>query len=132
MPLLTIALLTLRETIRRKVLLAAVIFTPLIVAASGWGFAKMGGLTDSSGQREAASVIALNEAIFVILLGFMFSVVLALGATFLAAASISGDVESGLFLSILPRPIRRAEIVLGKWLGICHPAGCLCARRGGT
>jgi ABC-type transport system involved in multi-copper enzyme maturation permease subunit len=120
-PLLTIALLTLRETIRRKVLLAAVVFTPIIVAASGWGFSKLTTLTDSAGQPEAPSVIALNEAIFVILLGFMFSVVLALGATFLAAGSISGDVESGLFLSILPRPIRRAEVVLGKWLGIVLP-----------
>jgi ABC-type transport system involved in multi-copper enzyme maturation permease subunit len=120
-PTATIALLTLRETIRRKVLLAAVIFTPIIVAASGWGFSKLTTLTESSGQPAAPSEIALNEAVFVILLGFMFSVVLALGATFLAAGSISGDVESGLFLSILPRPIRRAEVVLGKWLGIVIP-----------
>jgi ABC-type transport system involved in multi-copper enzyme maturation permease subunit len=48
----------------------------------------------------------------------MFSFVLAVGAAFLAAPSIASDVESGVALVILPRPIRRGTLVLGKWLGL--------------
>jgi ABC-type transport system involved in multi-copper enzyme maturation permease subunit len=48
----------------------------------------------------------------------MFSVVLAIGAAFLAAPAIAGDVESGLVLAMLPRPVRRSDVVLGKWLGL--------------
>ena len=49
---------------------------------------------------------------------FMFSFVLALGAAFVGAPSIHNDVESGVMLAILPRPVRRSEVVLGKWLGL--------------
>src|SRR5258708_1277818 len=35
-----------------------------------------------------------------------------------AAPQISGDVESGIALAILSRPIGRSEYVAGKWLGL--------------
>jgi ABC-type transport system involved in multi-copper enzyme maturation permease subunit len=56
-----------------------------------------------------------------ILIAFMFSVVMAIGAAFLAAPSLANDIESGLLLAMLPRPIRRADVVLGKWLGLAGP-----------
>src|SRR5205823_10604763 len=28
------------------------------------------------------------------------------------------DIESGIALAILPRPIRRSEVLIGKWLGL--------------
>ncbi|GAC1399122.1 MAG: hypothetical protein NVSMB65_17320 [Chloroflexota bacterium] len=31
---------------------------------------------------------------------------------------MAGDVESGIMLAMLPRPIRRSDVVLGKWLGL--------------
>src|SRR5207302_1166834 len=48
---------------------------------------------------------------------FMFSGVLALTAVLVAAASISGETESGVMLAILARPVSRAEVLLGKVLG---------------
>jgi ABC-type transport system involved in multi-copper enzyme maturation permease subunit len=48
----------------------------------------------------------------------MFSFTLAFSAVFAGAPSLSGDLESGTALSILARPISRAEFVLGKWLGV--------------
>jgi ABC-type transport system involved in multi-copper enzyme maturation permease subunit len=65
--------------------------------------------------------IRLNEAVLLILIAFMFSVIMAMGASFLAAPALANDIESGLLLAILPRPIRRAEVVLGKWLGLATP-----------
>jgi ABC-type transport system involved in multi-copper enzyme maturation permease subunit len=41
-----------------------------------------------------------------------------MGSVFITAPTIAGEVESGLMLAVLPRPIRRSEIVLGKWLGL--------------
>src|SRR5438132_1636628 len=35
----------------------------------------------------------------------------------LTAGMISGEVEAGTFAVIVPKPISRTEIVIGKWLG---------------
>jgi ABC-type transport system involved in multi-copper enzyme maturation permease subunit len=51
-------------------------------------------------------------------MAFMFSGVLALGSTLVAAPSIASDLESGIALAILPRPIRRSQLLMGKWLGL--------------
>jgi ABC-type transport system involved in multi-copper enzyme maturation permease subunit len=34
-----------------------------------------------------------------------------------SVASLSGEIESGTILTLVPKPVRRAEIVLGRWLG---------------
>ena len=49
----------------------------------------------------------------------MFSFVLSFAAVFVAAPAISSDVESGVILAIIPRPIRRSDFVIGRWLGLC-------------
>ena len=36
----------------------------------------------------------------------------------MAAPAIASDIESGVILAIVPRPLRRSEIVLGRWLGL--------------
>src|SRR5207245_11812929 len=40
------------------------------------------------------------------------------GPVLVASPAISGDSESGIMLAILPRPIRRSDVLLGKWLGL--------------
>lgn len=121
MAVLTIAHITLREASRRKLLIAVAILTLVVAVLSGWAFHKLLALpcgSNSTPHPCPPSEIRLVAATLLILLLFMFSFVLALGAAFVAAPSISGDVESGVVLSMLPRPIRRADIVLGKWLGL--------------
>ena len=53
-----------------------------------------------------------------ILIAFMFSFVLAMSAAFLAAPAIASDVETGTVHAMLARPLRRAELVVGRWLGL--------------
>jgi ABC-type transport system involved in multi-copper enzyme maturation permease subunit len=118
MPVLTIARLTLFEAIRRRLVLAVIILTPIIIGCTAWGFSKLTELKDSNGVPISASESTLNFAVFVILIAFMFGVVLAVGAIFLAAPAIASDIDSGLLLAIFPRPIRRSSVVLGKWLGL--------------
>ncbi len=116
-PVLTIARLTLLEASRRRLLLALMALTLIVIAGSAWGFSKLwdvrpDGLPPSPGMvRTVASQL-------VILVAFMFSAVLALSAAIVGAPSISADLESGLALAILARPVRRADWLLGKWLGL--------------
>lgn len=121
MPMLTIAGLILREAARRRLLLAIVVLTLLTVAVTGFGFSRIP-LTQCGPARSprpcSATEIREVASILLILVVFMFSFVLALAAAFMAAPAIAGDVDSGIALAMLPRPIRRSDVVLGKWLGL--------------
>ena len=118
MPLLIIARLTLREAARRRLLHAVAILTVLVIGLTGWGISRLATLHDSSGQPLPHSEVMATTAGLVIMLAYMFSFVLAIGAAFLAAPAIAGDVDSGLVLALLPRPLRRSQFVLGKWLAL--------------
>lgn len=117
MPLLAIASLTLREAARRRVILAVGLLSLLVIGLSGWGFERLHAMSIVEGRPSPAQAAA-TYAILVIMLAQMFSFVLAVGAAFLAAPSIAGEVESGVALVVLPRPIRRSDVLLGKWLGL--------------
>jgi hypothetical protein len=52
------------------------------------------------------------------MLAFMFSFVLAMTAVFAGSPAIGPDIENGLLLAMLARPIRRSEVMLGRWLGL--------------
>ncbi len=114
----TIARLTLREASRRKLLLALFGLTVAIVVLTGWGFSRLPTIRDRDGLPLSAAEVRLIAANLLILVAFMFSGVLALGSVFIAAPAVASDIESGIILAVLPRPLRRAELVLGKWLGL--------------
>lgn len=116
MALLTIAALTLREASRRKLLIAVGLITLLIIPLMGWGFSRIPTLPCHGGCGPG--VIRGVEAGLLILVAYMFSFVIAIAAPFLAAPSIAGDVESHVLLGMLPRPLRRTDLVVGKWLGL--------------
>jgi ABC-type transport system involved in multi-copper enzyme maturation permease subunit len=62
--------------------------------------------------------LELGVSQILILIAFMFSFVLAMSAAFLAAPAIASDVETGTVLAMLARPMHRADLVLGRWLGL--------------
>ena len=110
--MLTIAALSFREATRRRLALVAVVAAVIVVAGSAWGTNRLAAAAPSH-PAGMALVSALT-----IFLAFVFSVVLSIGAAFLGAPAIAGDIESGVILAIVPRPLSRAEFVLGKWLGL--------------
>lgn len=121
MAVLTIARLTLREASRRRLLIAVAILTVVLAVVTGWGFHRLLQLPCGAPGNEHPCSLATQRvlsATLIILLMFMFSFVLALGAAFVGAPAIWNDVESGIVLAMLPRPIRRSDVVLGKWLGL--------------
>src|SRR5689334_24651766 len=117
-PVLVIARLTVQESSRRRLLLALLILTLIVVGFSAWGFNKITNIPRSDGTLLPPDQVALITSQLLIVVTFMFSGVLALSAAVVAGPLISSEVESGLLLSMLARPVRRSEIVIGKWLGL--------------
>jgi ABC-type transport system involved in multi-copper enzyme maturation permease subunit len=114
---LTIAGLTLREAARRRVLWALGALTVVLLGLSAWGFAKIasvevGGAGLTSGEARLVASEVLN------LVMFGYSLVAALGTAFLAGPTLGGEIESGMALAVLARPVRRSTVLLGKWLGL--------------
>jgi ABC-type transport system involved in multi-copper enzyme maturation permease subunit len=113
-----IARLTVQEASRRRLLLALVILTLLVVGFSAWGFNKITTVTRSDGTVLPPAAVTAITSQLLIVITFMYSGVLALSAAVVAGPLISSEVESGLLLSMLARPVRRSEVVIGKWLGL--------------
>ncbi|TMD42361.1 MAG: hypothetical protein E6I88_04920 [Chloroflexi bacterium] len=110
---LTIARLTVLEASRRKLLLALALLTLAVIVLTSWGFSRLPTMKDVTPAQ-----VRLAASQLTILVAFMFSGVLALGSTLVAAPAIASDIESGIALAILPRPIRRSQVLMGKWLGL--------------
>ncbi len=112
-PVLVLARLTVREAVRRKLVAVFVIITLAMVSLSAWGFYR---LSHSQSLTSGQDQVALPQAL--ILFMFMFSFVVALSASAIASPSVSFEVESGVLQTVVTRPLRRSEVLLGKWLGL--------------
>jgi ABC-2 type transport system permease protein len=113
---ITIAKVTIREAARRRILWVLLGLTVVSVALTSWGTGALAGLARSEGTGELEIRIGVSQIL--ILAAFMFSFVLAMTAAFLGAPAIAADLESGIVLALLARPIRRSEYVVGRWLGL--------------
>jgi ABC-type transport system involved in multi-copper enzyme maturation permease subunit len=112
---IAIARLTVHELVRRRVVMVLAILTVLSVALVGWGLGRLVGLARENGTDDLQIQIGVSQVL--ILIAFMFSFVLAMTAAFVGAPAIGGDLESGVAFAILARPLRRADVLLGRWLG---------------
>jgi ABC-type transport system involved in multi-copper enzyme maturation permease subunit len=108
-----VARLTLREALRRRLLWALAGLTVLIVVLTWWGFGRVAEASPITGPTETLGISQVT-----VMLAFMFSFVLAMTAVFAGSPAIGPDIESGLLLAVLARPIRRSDVLLGRWLGL--------------
>ncbi|MEO5965433.1 MAG: ABC transporter permease subunit [Candidatus Limnocylindrales bacterium] len=113
---LVIAGLTVREIVRRRILWVLLGLSVASVVLVGWGTERLVTLARADGIEELQVRIGVSQVL--ILIAFMFSFVLAMSAAFLAAPAIASDVETGTVHAMLARPLRRAELVVGRWLGL--------------
>jgi len=117
-PVWAIARLTVHEASRRKLLLALLAITAVVIGLTVFGISRVPTITDRDGvPLDPLTVKALVSQLLIVVM-FMFAFVLAISAVFVGSPAISSELESGVALSILTRPISRAEYVLGKWLGL--------------
>jgi ABC-type transport system involved in multi-copper enzyme maturation permease subunit len=112
---LTIARLQLQELLRRRLFLVLLLLTIVVISLTTWGFSRIPTLDDT--PMSAVEIAAVASQLLILVM-FMFSFVLAFSAVFAAAPAISAEVESGITLALLARPITRLEYVVGKWLGL--------------
>jgi ABC-type transport system involved in multi-copper enzyme maturation permease subunit len=112
---IVIARLTIKELVRRRVVWVLAILTVVSVALVGWGLDRIVDLAREGGSDAFQIEVGVSQVL--ILIAFMFSFVLAVTAAFVGAPAIGGDLESGIAYALLARPIRRADLLLGRWLG---------------
>jgi ABC-type transport system involved in multi-copper enzyme maturation permease subunit len=113
---LTVAALTLREASRRRVLRALAVLTLALLGLSAWGFSRLTATSDFGTLTSGEARLVASQLLNLVMFGL--SLIAALGTAFLAGPTLSGEVESGIALSVLARPVRRSTLLLGKWLGL--------------
>ena len=116
---MAVATLTFREALRRKIVIAAAVMSLGFLALYGLGlhFAAADLLKQSSnGLDELMMRAAAAQMLYIGLLPASF--IIGLTAVLASVGTISSELESGVIYGVVARPIRRAELVLGKFLGL--------------
>jgi ABC-type transport system involved in multi-copper enzyme maturation permease subunit len=116
--MIDVLLLTLRELVRRRFVLWAAIATAALVACTGWGFYYLTRIRNHGQPVTHVEVLTIT-AVLLILVAYLFSFLLAMAAVFIAAPSVAGDIESGVLLPVLARPITRPTVLAGKCVALC-------------
>ena len=111
----TLAGLTIREAIRRRVFLAALLISALYV---GFAFLPLHIRLNPLVGFDMPNALNNTGRIFAWLgcgtIKFFGSIL----AVALSAGAITAEVERGVLAIIVPKPVPRLAVYLGKWLGI--------------
>jgi Cu-processing system permease protein len=112
-----IAGLTFREAARRKILLAALAMGGAFLAVFAIGFyyanldlARNAGHMTGFAVRETRAVMVIAGLYVVNFLAVAMSALISLD-------TLSGEIQSGAIQTLVAKPVRRWQIVVGKWLG---------------
>ncbi len=124
-----LAKLTFREAMRRRILLAGLVLgvSFLIIFTIGFHFIleQVRFAVDASAPSQGMANLAHVETINAFeMMGLYAVAFLSIAmAALLAADTLAGEINSGTIQTIVTKPIRRSEVVLGKWLGFAGLLG---------
>jgi ABC-type transport system involved in multi-copper enzyme maturation permease subunit len=112
----TLTRLTLHEAMRRRILLAA------LICGGAFLILFTGGLNAIlSGTRDHAHMTLIERRVMVNMLTlaglYAVNFLVVMTSVLLPVDTLSGEIQSGVIQTLASKPIRRSEIVLGKWLG---------------
>jgi ABC-type transport system involved in multi-copper enzyme maturation permease subunit len=111
--------LTFLEAARRRIALAAFVLGLAFLALYAVAFYFMVNETGLPSEAEVAGAL-LREQVFNFLgqmgLYAINFLTIAMGAL-VAADTLAGEIATGTVQALVTKPVRRSEIVLGKWLG---------------
>jgi ABC-type transport system involved in multi-copper enzyme maturation permease subunit len=114
---LVIARLTFKEAARRRILIAALLLGLVFLTVYGLGIALIQNDMVKRGEH-LQRVVAVPIYNFLALSGMYVVSFLTLALTVLTSVdTISGEIESGTIQALAAKPVRRWEILIGKWLG---------------
>jgi ABC-type transport system involved in multi-copper enzyme maturation permease subunit len=114
--LLTIAHLTLHEAFRKRVLLAAFLLGMAFVTLYAVGFHFIAREFHGRVGARAMAESRLTYAMFTLAGLYAVHFLSAMAAVMLPIDTLSGEIGSGVMQTVASKPVRRDEIVLGKWL----------------
>jgi len=80
--MISVALLTINELVRRRFILAALCATAVLVGLTDWGFTHLMHMHDRHGRPLTEIEVRSMTAVLVVLITYMFSFVLAAVAVF--------------------------------------------------
>jgi hypothetical protein len=113
---LTVARLTIHEAARRRILIAALVAGTAFLILYGVGLHFI--LRDVS-SKSTMTLLERRAFLNVMTLAGLYaaSLLTVMTAVLLPVDTLSGEIASGVIQTLAVRPIRRRDIVLGKWLG---------------
>jgi Cu-processing system permease protein len=115
---LVIAQLTFKEAVRRKIALGALLLGLVFLAVYGAGLhfirqeAMHSGVYRNPLVRNQMFNFLLLSGLYVV--NFLFATMTVLTSV----DTIAGEITSGTIHAVAAKPVRRCEILLGKWLGL--------------
>lgn len=124
-----IARLTFREAIRRRIMLAGLVlgiaFVILFSIGTHFIFGQIAKDTVANMPSQMAADILIAESTNTfMMMGLYAATFLSIAmAALLGADTLAGEINSGTIQTIATKPIRRADVVLGKWLGFAELLG---------
>jgi Cu-processing system permease protein len=116
-----LARMTFLEAIRRRIVLTGLVLGILFLIIFSIGFRMISTEVANDGltRPDVMARVIQNEMASFMLNAGLYAVAflsVAMGAL-LSADSLAGEISSGTIQTILTKPIRRSDVVLGKWLG---------------
>jgi len=116
-----LARLTFREAIRRRIVLTGLILGILFLVVYSIGFYMIFTEISRETARDGTAFarVTRNEMSNFLLLAGLYAVAflsVAMGAL-LSADTLAGEISSGTIQTIVTKPLRRSDVVIGKWLG---------------
>jgi len=115
--ILKIAGITFMEARWRKIAWAVVLLGFAFLVVFGVGFYFM--WRDLGRFNNITSVRMLEPVNFFILIGFYGIAFLAVAlALLISVDTVAGEIASGTIQTVVTKPLRRWEVIVGKWLGL--------------
>jgi ABC-type transport system involved in multi-copper enzyme maturation permease subunit len=117
LPTWVIARLTFKEAIRRKIVLGALLLGIAFLVVYGLGLYFI--RNEMTRDGSAASPLIANQMYnFLGLSGlYVVNFLFAAMAVLTSVDTVAGEIASGTIQSLVAKPVRRWQILLGKWFG---------------
>lgn len=129
----TIARFTIQEAISRRLILAAALLSLVFLGLYALGFSFLYSRMAPTAVASPNSMAIVGAGTALTILGlYAVHFLSSFLALFLSVGAISSEVDSGTLHAVLARPIRRADVVLGRWLAYAGLIGVYVAAMAGA
>lgn len=122
MNVVLMARLTINEAFRRKLVLAVLLLSAAFLVLYAFGFQIVNDdvtqFNDDRGGRPGIELPYEVQASAMVMLGlYTVNFLAGVMTIFAAVGAVSAEIESGVLQAILPKPIARWEVIIGKYIG---------------